>query len=195
MPVAPTAPAKDATAEFTYTFAGWDSEISAVTGDATYTAVFTSEKNSYTITFVGENGDVLDTQTVEYGATPVAPTAPVKENTDEYTYTFAGWTPAVEAVTGDATYTATYSATKNAYTVTFNANGGSAVATQTIEYGAKVEEPTTSLDGWTCIGWFTADGKAWDFSTDVVTGNVELTAEWYDPSPDVDDGWNDQNGL
>ena len=33
--------------------------------------MFTAEKNSYTITFVGENGDVLDTQTVEYGHTRV----------------------------------------------------------------------------------------------------------------------------
>ena len=85
MPVyAGATPEKSATAEFTYFFDGWLPEVTTVTGDAEYTATFTKEKNNYTVTFVNEDGTVLDTQTVAYGETPVyAGEEPVKEATDE----------------------------------------------------------------------------------------------------------------
>ncbi len=42
----------------------------------------------------------------------------------EFTYTFTGWSPSIEDVTGDAVYTATYSAVKNKYKLSFDLNGG-----------------------------------------------------------------------
>ena len=43
----------------TYTFLGWDEDISAVTGEKTYTAVFTGVTNTYAITpHAGEGGTV-----------------------------------------------------------------------------------------------------------------------------------------
>lgn len=108
-------PTKEETAEYTYTFDKWVDEAgkepTAVTGDATYTATYTPAKRSYTITWVNDDGTTIDTTTVEYGVVPTHEDA-TKTNTDEYTYTFTGWTPEVTAVTGDATYIAVFNSVK-----------------------------------------------------------------------------------
>ena len=63
----------------------------------------------YTVTFVDEDGTELKEPT-QYlpDETPIPPADPVKEADDTYTYTFAGWTPQINPVTGDITYTASY---------------------------------------------------------------------------------------
>lgn len=112
-------PTKTATAQYTYTFAGWDKTIVAVTGAVTYTARFTQSLNQYTITFADEDGDVLQDLQFPYGAMPLYyGLEPTKEETEEYSYTFAGWTPALATVTGEATYTASFTATVKTYYIT-----------------------------------------------------------------------------
>ena len=67
--------------------------------------------NNYTVKFVDDDGTVLKSATVAEGTTPTAPANPTKASDGVYSYTFAGWNPAVGAVTGNTTYTATYTAT------------------------------------------------------------------------------------
>ena len=79
----------------------------------------------YTVTFKGANGETLLSLVLPEGETPVYTGAtPEKAPTAQYTYAFAGWDPAPAPVTGEATYTATFTATVNSYPVTFkNADG------------------------------------------------------------------------
>ena len=68
------------------------------------------------------------------------------------------------------------------FTVTFDTQGGSEVASQTVETGAKIDKPTNpTRDGFKFSGWYTgteADATEWNFVTDKVTENVTLYARW-----------------
>ncbi len=74
-----------------------------------------------------------------------------------------------------------YSSDDAVFTVTFNSNGGSAVDTQSVANGEKVTEPTDPTKvGYDFAGWY-ADAQLtelWDFTNDVVTGNMTLYAKW-----------------
>ncbi len=135
---------KENTAEFTYTFSGWDHEPVAVVGNASYTATFTATKNSYTVTWLNSDNTPLAQTTVAYGETPVyTGEMPSRPSTAEYTYTFTGWTPQVVAVTGDAEYTALFDSIVNTYTVTFYWGNGTTILRQMqLPYG---ETPTISV--------------------------------------------------
>ena len=163
---------KTPTAENSYTFTGWTPSVEAVTGDATYTATFSSVKNSYTITWKNEDGSVIDTTTVEYGKVPTHDDA-TKQNTAEFTYTFTGWTPSVVAVTGDATYTATFSSVKNSYTITWKKDDGSVIDTTTVEYG---KVPTHDDATKQNTAEFTYNFTGWTPSVVAVTGEATYTA-------------------
>lgn len=64
---------------------------------------------AYTITFENYDGTVLQTDEVEEGATPAYTGAtPARPSTAELSYSFAGWSPSIVAVTQDAIYTAQY---------------------------------------------------------------------------------------
>ncbi|MDO5107008.1 MAG: hypothetical protein Q4D39_01895, partial [Coriobacteriaceae bacterium] len=109
------------TEQYTYTFTGWSPEIVPATENATYTAQRTQALRQYPVTFVDEDGStVLKDETLYDYGTPasdiVQPATPTKPSDATNDYTFAGWDPELAEVTGDATYTATYTATPRTYT-------------------------------------------------------------------------------
>ena len=146
-------PTMQATAQFTYTFNGWDKEIAAVTGDVTYTATFDKKVNKYTVTF--KNGEeVLQSTEVEYGTTPeYKGETPTMQATAQFTYTFKGWDKEIAEVTGDVTYAATFNQTVNQYAITLK-NGETVLKTLTLDYGSTVEVPEdVKVEGYEIIGW------------------------------------------
>ena len=158
MPSAPI-PEKEGNDQFSYEFSGWYPEIKEVTGDQTYEATFSPLTNSYMITWVVD--DNTTTESYEYGKTPVFKGSTDKAADAQYTYTFTGWSPEITSVTGNATYTATYSKTLNKYTITFvDENGTTVLDTQEVEYGSMPEyagdTPTkaaTDKYTYTFTGW------------------------------------------
>jgi len=148
------------------------------------------EVTKYTVTFNSDGGSTVAKQTVEEGKKATEPKAPTKKG-----YTFKGW------YLGSTKYNFSNKVTKNItlkakwekveeekpntepevtvkkYTVTFDANGGTSVAKQTIEEGKTAKEPTKpTRTGYTFLGWYLGDTK-FDFSTSI-TKDIKLTAKW-----------------
>ena len=102
-------PAKESTAQYTYTFYGWattpngaadSNSLKAVEEDRTVYANFVSAVRYYTITYYDSDGTtVLKTESLAYGATPSY--TPTKEGSS-----FEKWNPDPYKVNGDASYTA-----------------------------------------------------------------------------------------
>jgi hypothetical protein len=100
-------PSKASTNQYTYEFAGWTPTVVAAVADATYTATYTPVLRTYTVTWLNYDGSPIDTTTVGYGVIPTHADV-VRAADDDYEYVFTGWTPDIVEVTGDATYTATF---------------------------------------------------------------------------------------
>ena len=111
--VRPATPTRPSDGSYTYTFAGWTPAITAVTANATYTATYTATPVpvQYTVTFVNWDSSVISSAKYDEG-TPassiVVPADPTRPSDGSYKYIFNGWTPSLEPVTADATYTAVY---------------------------------------------------------------------------------------
>lgn len=163
-------PVKDQTVSTTYTFTGWG-EIVAVTGNVTYTAQFSEAARIYVISWDTNGDGTVDTTTeVAYGATPGAPAYAEIANKS-----FAGWSPAIAAVSGEATYTATYS-DDTIYHIEFMVDG----VLYNEQYINVTKKPTAVIDnpGNPDKDHFIFDG--WD--VDVIgmtpTANVVVNAKW-----------------
>ncbi|MBP5786361.1 MAG: hypothetical protein J6Y19_00865, partial [Kiritimatiellae bacterium] len=168
-------PAKPADAQFTYTFAGWDPEVVAATTDTVYTVTYTATTNVYEITWANDDGTALATNQVLYGETPVYEgETPSKAETAQYSYAFAGWTPAPEAVTTNAIYTASYTPSLRIYTVKFEDDDGTELSSADYPYGTSVadiavpddpEKAATAEFTYTFAGW---DPEVAGVTTDAV---------------------------
>lgn len=120
-----------------HTFNGWYTDATGGTkvgvAGASYTPAANTtlyaqwSANTYTVTWKNHDGTVLETDTgVTYGTAPAYNGAiPQKAEDENFTYTFKGWSSALEAVTGDAEYTAQFTAISKrvepTYTVTIPA--------------------------------------------------------------------------
>lgn len=173
-----TTPEKDPTAQYSYVFSGWNTEIVPVTGPATYTAQFTQSVNKYWITFENYDGAELQRTQLDYGATPeYTGTTPEKSETDQYTYGFAGWSPAIAEVTGDATYTAQYTPTVRSYTIIFRNENGTVLQSKKYEYG-ETPEYTGTTPTKAPTAKYTYAFSGWDSEITAVTGAKTYTAQY-----------------
>ena len=128
-----------------YTFSGWSEVIETMPAeDVIISGTFAI--NSYLVTFKVD-GEVVSSESMEYGASIVAPEAPEREG-----YTFNGWGEVDATVPAhDVTYEGSYSV--NSYLLTFVVDGET-VQSDSIAYGTAIvlsEEPTK--EGYTFSGW------------------------------------------
>lgn len=161
------------------TFGGWYTDEDCIDGNEynftapvtkgmTLTAKWTA--NSYTITFDTGGGSAVAPITQDYGTAINAPAAPTKTG-----YTFMGWNPALPATMPAENITVTAQWRINRYTITFDTDGGSAVAPITQDYGTAITAPADpTREGYTFIGWDKA------IPTTMPAENMTITAKWKD---------------
>ncbi len=157
------------TAQYSYTFVGWkdaagnlyteNNQLPLLTSDMSFTAVFESRVNSYTVTWMVDGVAVQTTWL--YGQTPAygenASIVPTKEMDERYTYTFAAWDREITPVTGDAEYTAQFEANIRLYRVDFVVEGKTTTLELAYEQLPVFDgEPQKTSDvqyDYTFIGW------------------------------------------
>ena len=144
-------PTRPSTDQYTYKFAGWDKTVVAATGNTTYTAVYTTTINKYTVSTAASpsnGGSVPASRTVNYGTSLSLMASP---NTG---YEFLKWSdeelsnPRTVTVTSNVTYTAIF--TKKTFNITLTSNDGGVVSpsSTTVEYGESFTFNITPSSGY-----------------------------------------------
>lgn len=155
----------------------WDFENDVIEGNTTIYAKWAS--NKYTVSFELNGGEgSIASQTVPENGLAIEPAAPKRTG-----YTFEGWTldgakyDFATSVTKNITLVAQWKI--NEYKVTFDTNGGSAIASQTVSYNScpkAVTGPTKvghTFDGWTVSG-----NMIPDITTYNVKDDTTFVAAW-----------------
>lgn len=156
-------PTKESNSQYSYIFDGWSPELSVVTGDVSYTAMFKEEVRRYTITWKYYDGEVIEVDNnVPYGAEPIYDgDTPTKESNSQYSYVFDEWSPTLSTVIGDVVYIAVFRAVTRTYQITWiNYDGGILEIDNEVPYGtlptydgdepikAEDEQYLYVFDGW-----------------------------------------------
>ena len=177
MPSIPETPLKAPNLIYQYVFSGWDNEVTAVSKNIVYTAVFDEMFVEYTIIFKNEDGTILSEETYHYGDSIEIPSTPVKPNDNIYTYTFSGWNNVITTCLGSAIYTATYEAEFIDYLVVFYNYDRTVISSNTYHYGEAVSIPANPTRTTDKIGLYTFEG--WDkIVTQMCDGNAEYVATY-----------------
>ncbi len=152
---------------------------------------------SQNVTFDSQGGSAIPGQTVSYNSIITEPTAePIKDDCE-----FKGWYKEDLCINGwdfltdrVTSYTVLYakwidtSSQPVSYTAKFDTNGGSEVADiLNITSGSAITVPNDpTKSGCIFKGWYKEAEflNAWDFDTDVITGNTTLYAKWEEKVPD-----------
>ena len=152
----------------------WDFETETVNSDMTLYARWAI--TSHLVTFDSDGGTAVPSQNIAHGGRATKPADPTRSG-----YEFDGWFNATSewdfstAITVSITLKARWTAV---HTVTFDSDGGSSVASQSVRNGntATKPEPDPTRDGYEFDGWFNGETE-WNFSTPV-TVSITLKAKW-----------------
>ena len=181
-------PTKAEDEDYTYTFGGWSPTIAAATADAIYRATFVAQAKGsttvyYHICWLDYDGTQLAADDVLPDTIPAySGNTPTRQEDEDYTYIFEGWTPTIIAADGNANYTATYTAQSKIsavvyYTITWQTDTGVVLATDSVEattlptYAGAT--PIKAADSNYC---YTFDG--WTPTIVAAQSNATYTTTW-----------------
>ena len=182
---------KSPSAQYTYTFIGWDKQFSPVTADVTYTALYDHTERRYQVTFdMGDGTTVSNEFVYGWNLSEMVATLkkPYRAPDAQYTYTFAGWKDAqgnlytdaaqFPQLLGEMLFTAYFDQALNSYTVTWIVDGQ--VVQTSVPYGeipvfgdASAEAPFKPSDER-----YHYEFAGWDTEPAPVTGEATYVAQF-----------------
>ena len=102
-------PAMPADDQYEYVFAGWIPSTTEPNVNIEYTQYFEQYDRYYTVRWLNADCSVLESAEYKFGETPeYNGTVPSREQSDDYVYTFAGWTPKISPVSKNKDYVAVF---------------------------------------------------------------------------------------
>ena len=141
------------------------------------------DPETFTVSFDAQGGTATASQNILAGQPVSRPADPVRED-----YRFLGWYRdhegllpwdfVADLVTGDLTL---YAKWERVFTVSFDAQGGTAIASQSVPASQLVSRPADPVrEGYRFLGWCQdQEGLLpWNFAADLVTGDLILYAKW-----------------
>lgn len=183
-PTPPADPTREATAQYTYTFAWWNPEVWAISKRTTYTATYTASPRNYTVT-IEPNDDTMGSVTTEsvvvaYGTAISASWTGLTiwwaecTATAEEWYVFVNynvaWESLPETVTEDLEITATFEADIPVYNFTCVVDGG---------VWGTVSPQTLQLPEWTVVDDDTTNVLVLKDDNDNTYTVTATASEWY----------------
>jgi len=139
------APVRAASDRVVYVFKGWDRDLTNITNNAVFTAVF-EEQYAWIVTFCNWDGSELCKVSVQNGGAAADPiesgliSTPARPGDADYAYTFLGWDKSIYNVTEDRTITARYS-TEASVAVSFVDWDGTVLYTAYCAAGSSIADP------------------------------------------------------
>ena len=144
--------------------------------DGPMLAVFVKDKE--TITWLNDDGTKIDTTEVVRGAMPTH-TDPTKAATAPYRWVFTGWTPELEPVVSNTTYTATFQKVADTSLLTNDwqaANGDAIVLTNATDYAVTIPAgASVTINGVTVKGASGGGGAVLPVPTFAAGGKAATT--------------------
>ena len=126
----------------------------------------------YRITWKDDTGTVVDTTYVEYKNMPWHDGI-IKESSEEYKYTFKGWTPSFSMVDDDAEYTAVFEAERISYLITWKDYDGSVIDSSYVGVG---ETPSHQIPERESDAGYSYTFTGWTPLVQSANSNAEYTA-------------------
>ncbi|MCQ4086847.1 InlB B-repeat-containing protein [Saccharibacillus sp. JS10] len=174
-----------------YTFTGWYTDASnqnlfnfSNTSIAENTQLYAGwELNTYHVQFDSQGGSAVSDLPVKHGLSIDEPTSPTRIG-----YIFTGWYTDTDhtqlfdfatSIVGDTQLYAGWKA--NVHNISFDSNGGSAVADLAVDFDSKIQEPAAPTRvGHDFTGWYSDEDlkQSFDFTTQTVSGDATLYAGW-----------------
>ena len=173
-------PTKEPDGHFTYRFTGWDNELTSINDNSVFHALFEAIPNSYRVTFIDYNEEILYQTYVTLGSVAYYPyDNPTRPSTNQHTYVFTGWDKDInKPITDDTIFQAQYDINDTLYRVYFYDYDETLLYQTRVHYGENATYDGPELVGPEEVPGYTYKFSGWSDSVNNITEDKAVIATY-----------------